>query len=189
LLSVRITKAAEVVTNWEMSEVWFDDALGNFERFIGDKTDTNGWITLSSYWALDPKTPWHFKVGFDEASDLPVTNLFTFSTAFPINGTIETNFGPYRAHLSTVNGDMLSVDLLDKPDGMRLDIVTATNAKGWRYRPAAGSWGQHSFWRKMDSWIAPDGENYLEDTTNITVTLGIHPIYWAEFTLQPRSEK
>jgi hypothetical protein len=188
-ISARITKAGQIVTNWEMSEVWFDDALGNVERFIGEKTVTNGWISFSSYYALDPKTPWHFKVGFDQDSDLPTTNLFTFSTALPSNGTIATNFGPYRARLSTVNADVLGVDLYDKPDGMRLDLITATNAKGWKYRMGSASWGQHQFWKSMNSWTSPDGENYLEDTTNITVTLGIHPIYWAEFTLQPRSEK
>ena len=41
----------------------------------------------------------------------------------------------------------------------------------------------------MDSWVTPAGENYNEDTTNITVTIAIHPIHWAEFTLQPRYEK
>lgn len=191
-LSARITKNGQLITNWGITDAHCDDAVGNSALFFGSmKTVTNGWLTFATHRPLDPFTPWHFKLAFGEDSGLPTNALYSFTTAFPITGTISTNFGPYRAQISTVNGSMLSLELLDKPNDMRLDLVTATNSKGWVYRsPGAGSWGQHQFWASM-YFISPDGTAHLQDTggSPITVTIAIHPIHWAEFTLQPRYEK
>jgi len=116
-------------------------------------------------------------------------NIFPLATTFPMNGVISTNFGSYHAKISTVNGDMLSVELVDQPSDVQLDLASATNEKDWKHEHGSGSWSQHRFWRSMNTWRLPTGELRMESATEIHATLAIHPIHWAEFTIQPRYEK
>jgi len=188
-LSTRIKRGGQAVTNWGMFEATYTDAIGNTERFGSGKTITNDWLTFGTHRPLDPATPWHFKAAFGEDHDFAKTNIFTVSIHLPINGQILTNFGPYRAQLASVNRDALAVELIEKPEDVHLDLISATNDKGWTNGFLTGGGSQHRFVRNMNTWRSPDGVMHSESTSQITVTIAIHPIHWTKFTLQPRYEK
>lgn len=188
-LSTRISRSGHVVTNWGMFDAHYTDAVGNSETFGSGKTITNGWITFGTHRPLDPATPWHFKAAFGQASDYPATNLFTFTTSLPVNGQVLTNFGPYRAQVTSPNRDALSVELIEKPEDVRIDLVSATNEKGWTNHGLTGGGSQHRFVWNMNSWLLPSGGERMQSASQVNVTIAIDPIYWSEFTLQPRYEK
>lgn len=188
-LSTRITRNGQLATNWGMFDAQYTDAVGNSERFGSGRTITNGWITFGTHRPLDPATPWHFKASFGLYSNYPATDLFTFTTSLPIHGQVLTNFGPYRAQLTSYNGDALAVELIEKPKDARIDLVCATNEKGWTSHSLTGGGSQHRFVWNMNSWRLPSGEDRMQSASRVTVTIAIHPIYWADFTLQPRYEK
>ena len=179
LLPIRITNNTQAVTNWGIREGTVEDASGNFDHFTFSKIMTNDWMVYRMFRPLDPTKPWRFNVKFAIDSDFPKTNLFSFVVPFGLTTSIRTNLGGQPVEIGFVNSDMLSVQLTNKPAATRLTFVTATDDGGNNLDGRTGSWGQHSFWRRIER----------PPTPQIHVTVAIHPTYPATFTLLPRLER
>ena len=82
---------------------------------------------------------------------------------------------------------MLSVELTNKPAGVRLSFVSAVDDQGNNLDDWSGSWGQHSFWKslKVMNWLIGPGQRRAGE---VHATVAIRPEYEIEFTLRPRNE-
>jgi hypothetical protein len=179
LLPIRITSKGEAITNWGIHNGTVKDASGNQDGFSFGKVVTNDWMIYRIFRPLDPAKVWRFKVGIALDSNFPATNLFSFEIPWPLKAPIQTNFGGVQAQIDFVNQDMLAVQLTNKPEGLRLAFVSASDPEGSNLDGFSGSWGQHSFWRMLK----------LAKTTTVHATIAIHTNYPVEFTLKPRFEK
>jgi hypothetical protein len=92
---------------------------------------------------------------------------------------IQTNLGGFPVRIRFVNGDMLNVELMNKPSETRLTLVNAVDDEGNDLNNWSGSWGQHSFMRSLKG----------SKPGNVHATVGIHQNYPARFTLLPRFER
>jgi hypothetical protein len=123
-------------------------------------------------------------VGFARDADFPATNLFSFIVTWPLSGSIQTNFGGWPVVIDFANMDILSVRLTNEPPHTRLTFIKAVDDSGADLAAHSGSWGQHSFGKRLKLQRAGS-----RTPVRVRATVAIHESYEAEFMLQPRYEK
>lgn len=178
-LPVRFSRAGQVLTNWGLlSDSRITDATGNRSGLGALKVVTNGLAMYRFFRPIDPAHPWRFNAHFGLDSDFPATNLFHFTIPWQMRGTNATNFAGVPVNISYVHTSMLVVELPTHPKGLRVAFVSAFGDHGANANDHSGSWGQHHFWRSLNSW----------GSSNIHATIAIHANHPASFTLRPRYE-
>ncbi len=178
-LPLRITRHGQPVTHWGMLEGKVRDCSGNFDHLPASKTLTNDWMVYRIFRTLDPTKLWKFQVTIGRDGEFPATNLFSFAVPFPLPAPLQTNLGGFPCRIEFVNTTMLSVQLTQKPPGMRLSFVSAADAEGVDLKEFGGSWGQHLFWKFLN----------LTKPTQVYATVAIRPETEVEFTLEPKYER
>jgi hypothetical protein len=166
-----------VLTNWSTAHIEADDASGNWGINSMPAGFTNGWNLARGWRGLDPRFVWRLKVDFAPASQFRPESLFQFRVPVSLVSPILTNAAGIPLEISWVNQNMLSVQMLTKPEDLRLLFVDAKDSQGRNLAEYSGSWGQAGFWRALRL----DGTNQA-----VEATVAIVPNVRVTFYAQPR---
>jgi hypothetical protein len=179
LLPLRFTSHGQVVTNYGLHDGNARDSVGNLGGIAGRRSVTNGWVFYHGFNPLDPALPWRLELNFALESDIPATNLYSFTLPWPMRTPLESDFGEWPARISFVNDKILAVELPGKPEDLRLTFVEAFDDDGNNLDNRSGSFGQHLFWRYLK----------VQKPTRVHAVVALRRNYKAEFIIQPRYER
>ena len=184
ILPVRFFSNGHLATGWDIPGGNVRDASGNYASFnpqfvaYTSPGHTGGWTQYHIHRPLDPTKAWKFDVGFASRSN------FSFTVSWPLTGAIQMNLGEVPVRIDSVNTDLLSVEVTNKPAALRLTFVNAVDDEGAQLYDGGGTWGQHRFSKSLH---LPPGAT--SKPARIHATVAISEYYKAEFILQPRYER
>ncbi|MEW6304614.1 MAG: hypothetical protein AB1705_14155 [Verrucomicrobiota bacterium] len=169
-----VTVGGQHDTNWNVREVVAQSADGNHVSLW--RNSQQALRLFSRYGSLPTNQFWRVEATVAKSAGFTASELHTFSVPYPLDPKWTTNFAGQSVTIGYANGDMLAVELPDKPPTKRVTFVHALNQKGDRIDEITGSWGQHRFWRSL---------RVTSKDTDVTATIAIHDEYRFEFFVQP----
>jgi hypothetical protein len=192
LLNLKISRAGLALTNWRVADTTWRDSYGNHQFINAVKTLTNDWQQYRVWRFLDRAHAWKVRFSVTKDTNFTPEELCTFEVKYPLPAPkIELCHGR-RLQVSFVNTDMLSVDLLDTNENVRLTFIEVTDPQGNDLYSGSGSWRQHGFWRGLQHQRRVDGVLHIDSSikpgTVARVTVAIHTNYPAEYIFPPHPQ-